>query len=307
MFRSIAGGWAAWSLWAGGQLVTLPSLHAEPTVPVAGSGVRCDAQGCTLGACVTHALLTEPATLLRDLRVIPRLVDGQTRGFKLFAIRPGSLAAQLGAQNGDVLASLNGLRLDDPATAQAAWDAAQTKDQWVVSLLRADQPMDRVLRLQRSTVRPTGCPPPSQSLAPDPHGASPRSVPASSSASGAQLTSVLRGIRCQGDTCTLPRSTLDAVLADSSLLMRSARAVPAQRDGKVRGFALFGIRPGTLFDRLGLRNGDVITGMAGRSLDSPEAALELYASLRSAKQLAIDIERSGRPQTRTYHIESSHP
>lgn len=289
----------AWLLGCGG-------VAWAKTAPASPPGsVPCDAQGCRLGVCLTQQALREPATLLATLRVVPWFVDGQSQGFKLFAIKPDSLVAQLGVQNGDVLRSLNGLPVTDPATAQTAWQAAQNSPILRLSFLRQGQTIERTIQLDQRPPRAKECP--DTKLASDAASTSPplRPSPDSSPASEADQTALLRSIRCQGPRCTLPRSTLDKLFADQSLLLRSGRLLPKTREGKVLGFALAGIRPSSLFDRLGLRNGDLILRIADQTLDSPESALAVYATVRSAPQISVEIERGGAKQTRTYVIEGS--
>ncbi|MFP2908917.1 type II secretion system protein GspC [Pyxidicoccus sp. 3LFB2] len=52
--------------------------------------------------------------LSTQARVVPAIEDGKPVGFKLAAIRQGSLYTKIGLQNGDVLKRINGLSLDSP-------------------------------------------------------------------------------------------------------------------------------------------------------------------------------------------------
>ncbi len=274
--------------------------RAEPAAKSGLGDVSCDAQGCRLGSCLTQAAIDDPSQLIGMLRVVPWFVDGQSRGFKLFAVRAGSLPAQLGVQNGDVFRGLNGLPVQDPATAQAAWEAARNSPLWRLSLQRGEQTIERTLHLDRGPRPAAGCP--KGALLQGPATArSPR--PTAASTGQAEQGARLATIHCQGARCTLPRSTLDWMLADQSLLMRSVRLIPKTDQGQVRGFALYGIRPASLFDRLGLKNGDLLLRIAEQSLDNPEAALVAYTHVRSADQIPVEIERAGSKQTRTYVIE----
>src|SRR5690606_34010497 len=53
----------------------------------------------------------------------------------------------------------------------------------------------------------------------------------------------------------IDRSAVEKILEDQAQLMRSARIVPEQKDGKTIGVRLFGVRPDTLLGTLGLKNG----------------------------------------------------
>jgi general secretion pathway protein C len=55
--------------------------------------------------------------LLRQARMEPNMVNGQTQGFVVRMIQPRSLLALLGIQRGDVLHQINGVELDSPEKA----------------------------------------------------------------------------------------------------------------------------------------------------------------------------------------------
>jgi general secretion pathway protein C len=99
------------------------------------------------------------------------------------------------------------------------------------------------------------------------------------------------------------RSVVDKILEDQAELMRSARIVPEQKDGKVVGVRLFGIRPDTLLGKLGLQNGDRLETINGFNMASPEKALEAYARLRTANGLAVKVNRRGSPVGIQYNIK----
>ncbi|HEY6562421.1 MAG TPA: type II secretion system protein GspC [Polyangiaceae bacterium] len=99
------------------------------------------------------------------------------------------------------------------------------------------------------------------------------------------------------------RSAVDKILENQAELMRSARIVPEQKDGKVVGIRLFGIRPDTLLGTLGLQNGDRLEAINGFTMASPEKALEMYARLRTAGNLNVKLNRRGSPATIDYHIK----
>ena len=100
----------------------------------------------------------------------------------------------------------------------------------------------------------------------------------------------------------VPADVVDELLENQSDLMRSARIVPEQQGGKVVGIRLFGVRPGTLLDALGFRNGDRLETINGYPISSPEKALEAYAAVRNASNVKVAIVRRGQPMTLEYVI-----
>ena len=115
-------------------------------------------------------------------------------------------------------------------------------------------------------------------------------------------TRLARGIRCAGDRCVIPRRALDDALEHTSRLATCARIVPSLTDGRPQGFKLYAIRPGSIFERLLLRNGDRLRTINGFELSSPDKALEVYTRLHAADRMVVEIERSGRPMVLTYWI-----
>jgi len=68
-------------------------------------------------------------------------------------------------------------------------------------------------------------------------------------------------------------------------------------DGEMVGVYFDGIRAGGVYDRLGLRNGDVVTEINGVSLGDPTAAAQVLAQLASADELVVSLDRAGSPET----------
>jgi general secretion pathway protein C len=99
------------------------------------------------------------------------------------------------------------------------------------------------------------------------------------------------------------RGVVDKILENQAELMRSARIVPEQQDGKVVGIRMFGVRPDTLLGTLGFQNGDRLESINGFNMASPEKALEAYARLRTASALNVKISRRGQPMAIDYHIK----
>jgi general secretion pathway protein C len=101
----------------------------------------------------------------------------------------------------------------------------------------------------------------------------------------------------------IDRAVVDNILENQAQLMRSARIVPEQKDGKTVGIRLFGIRNDTLLGSLGLQNGDRLEQINGFDMASPEKALEAYARLRTATKLTVQLTRRGKPTTLELNIK----
>jgi general secretion pathway protein C len=80
----------------------------------ANESIVCDAdfKSCTIDKAFVEKLLANPAQLTRQARIVPAVRDGETKGYKFYGIRPGSLPKLLGMNNGDLLTSVNGHQLE---------------------------------------------------------------------------------------------------------------------------------------------------------------------------------------------------
>ena len=113
----------------------------------------------------------------------------------------------------------------------------------------------------------------------------------------------MTGVTKMSDTdYRVDRSELDRTLANLNEVATQARIVPSFKNGKPNGFKLFSIKPGSIFAKIGLQNGDVIQKINGYDMNSPDRALEIYTKLRDATSLTIDLQRRGNNQTMNYTI-----
>jgi general secretion pathway protein C len=101
----------------------------------------------------------------------------------------------------------------------------------------------------------------------------------------------------------VPRSNVDEALNSLADLATQARIVPAFEGGKPVGFKLFSIKPGSLYSKIGLQNGDVINRINGYDINSPEKGLEIYGKLKDAASVTVDVKRRGKPTTLDYTID----
>jgi len=112
------------------------------------------------------------------------------------------------------------------------------------------------------------------------------------------------GIEKLSDTkYNIQRGLVDKVLANQGSLMKSARVIPHEENGRVVGVKLYGIRRNSLLGRLGVRNGDMLRTINGFDMTSPDTALEAYSRLRSADKLTLAVKRQNKEITIDYNIE----
>ena len=127
--------------------------------------------------------------------------------------------------------------------------------------------------------------------------------PSRSSSGGISDEEYDAGIRKRSDTSyDIDRKLVDKLLSNRSAMMRTARVIPQEENGRVIGVKLWGIRRNSLLARIGITNGDMLRTINGFDMTSPDGALEAYARLRSADKLTVAIVRRGKPITLNYSI-----
>lgn len=100
----------------------------------------------------------------------------------------------------------------------------------------------------------------------------------------------------------IPRGDIDNVLSNLSSVATQARIVPSFQNGKPNGFKLFSIRPGSLYSKIGIQNGDVIQKINGYEMNDPAKAFDIYSKLKDSSSITVDLIRRGKTQTMTYNI-----
>lgn len=106
-----------------------------------------------------------------------------------------------------------------------------------------------------------------------------------------------------GRSIRLDREELESQMANLNELMQQVRIRPYMEGRQPAGFLVSNIKPDSLFSRMGLRNGDVIQGINGETITTPDQAIELYEGLMEGGEIALEIKRGRRRQNLRYEVE----
>lgn len=134
----------------------------------------------------------------------------------------------------------------------------------------------------------------------------PTATPATTAESGDGISNedMESGITRQSDrNFTVQRSFLEEVMRNQEEIMRTARVIPHEENGRVVGVKMYGIRRNSVLGRLGIQNGDMLRTMNGFDLTSPDTALEAYTRLSGADALSLSVVRRGQPLTIDYSVQ----
>lgn len=92
----------------------------------------------------------------------------------------------------------------------------------------------------------------------------------------------------------VPQTWVDGQLKVLTSVLQSARAVPHQVDGKMKGFLITQMNDDSPFRRFGLLPEDVIVAVQDVPLDNPGRGLMAFQKLRDAQKITVHVERAGK-------------
>jgi general secretion pathway protein C len=103
-----------------------------------------------------------------------------------------------------------------------------------------------------------------------------------------------------GNQFNIPRAEVDKAFQDMNSILTQARAIPHTENGQSAGYKLIQIVPGSIYEKLGLQNEDVICGLNGEPVNDPGKAFELMNQLKTASRMELCIKRGGKTNNFTY-------
>ncbi len=94
------------------------------------------------------------------------------------------------------------------------------------------------------------------------------------------------------------------VQQDPGILDQVMRTVPSYDNaaGRLRGFRAYPGRNRQIFNKLGLRPGDLVTAINGTPLDDPQRSQDVFNTIQTSDHVTVTIERGGQKQEITLNI-----
>lgn len=89
-----------------------------------------------------------------------------------------------------------------------------------------------------------------------------------------------------------------AALADPETVLNQASISPGRLLNRKTGFRIATFEPGSIFEQMGLRSGDLILGINDQQIEGPEEALSFIETIGAGGDIDLRIRR----RARTYHI-----
>lgn len=105
------------------------------------------------------------------------------------------------------------------------------------------------------------------------------------------------------EAVNIDREKINDSLRNINQLMSQVKVRPHFRDGRPDGLLLSHVQQNSIFNEMGLKNGDIIKGVNGKEIQSVDDALKFYDNLKSSTAVEIQIERQGDTMTIGYQIQ----
>ncbi len=108
---------------------TPPKKENKPAEAPDGSGIRATAANTyEVPRDELQKAMDNMSQLASQARIVPSFKNGESQGFKIFAIKPNSLYTKLGIQNGDIIKRVNGFDINSPDKALELYSKLQNSN-----------------------------------------------------------------------------------------------------------------------------------------------------------------------------------
>lgn len=105
------------------------------------------------------------------------------------------------------------------------------------------------------------------------------------------------GIEKDGNTLKVTKALKESLTGENlNKVLMQAAAVPFVSDGRLVGFQLLEIDPGSIFDIAGIRNGDVITHINEQPINDAALAIRALNALKSSSSAKFSYLRGGKTE-----------
>jgi hypothetical protein len=104
----------------------------------------------------------------------------------------------------------------------------------------------------------------------------------------------------------IPMAVRDAELPDLNSAVRvlqGASAEQVQLDDGRQAFQVTGIQQGSLIEKGGFQQGDILLSVNGHPVEGPQDGMKLYGELKNETRFVVEVLRNGRQVTLLYELE----
>ncbi len=102
---------------------------------------------------------------------------------------------------------------------------------------------------------------------------------------------------------TLSKQAVTEKLSNLNNLIRKAVIRPFIRRGVQEGFIISNIVPGSLYEKMGLKNGDIVVDINNNKIRGADDLLQVVNLMQSGSNIGLNIKRRGKEETINYTFE----
>jgi general secretion pathway protein C len=99
------------------------------------------------------------------------------------------------------------------------------------------------------------------------------------------------------------RSEISSGLQDMGSMLRQAQVRPYFNAGVPDGFMISSIQAGSLYQKMGIVDGDIIQGVNNRRIQTADDMMDLFNTLKSASGMSLTVKRRGNQETLNYQFQ----
>jgi general secretion pathway protein C len=120
----------------------------------------------------------------------------------------------------------------------------------------------------------------------------------SAAAAGAEI----RVTKLGENLFALDEATVSQLTGNINQYMTNVRLIPYFEGNRSAGYRVAAIRPGSAFEQLGFRGGDVIQQVNDVELSTPDKIYTIFQNLKDEKRVTVNILRQGQKSSIMYEI-----
>lgn len=102
---------------------------------------------------------------------------------------------------------------------------------------------------------------------------------------------------------TLSKQAVNEKLSNLDTLMKKAVVRPFVKKGVREGFIISNIAPESLYEKMGLQNGDIIVDVNNNKIKGADGLLQVVNLMQSGNSIVLKIKRKGKEETINYTFE----
>jgi general secretion pathway protein C len=189
--------------------------------------------------------------------------------------------------------------LADAARSWAAVEDLDTREHLVVQIDDQLKGRARVIRIERRRIVLQNGPRREElGLEEGPSRAEPRrsarSARSRRTSRAARGNDIKANIRRLGENrYSLPREDVEAAANNPAALFSQARILPKYQDGEMIGVQMNSIKAGSVFEQIGIQDGDTITEFNGIQVTGPQQSAQVLRELTEATEFDVSVTGAG--------------